>query len=280
MEYKIVTPRDNNYPRRLIERLGDRAPEKLYYSGPLESLNHWTMAFLCADSARGTVLMEMNQVIFTIREYEIHYIGSWFSVMETEAFRLGLYFPYNTVTLFTAKGLAKETYDSFLLYRFYPPLHEFPGRDEYFRRAKDGEMLILSVCDPNEGRHRRRNIMERNWLCCVLADLVFIPYGPKGSKTYTIAKRVVKAKIPIFTLDHAIAVDLHNLGIPEYNRKTVRAFLEQMGAKKYVEKKEPEVIILPEIPPYKPLPKDPVQTEIKFVKEKEPKKNGARRRKY
>ena len=91
-----------------------------------------------------------------------------------------------------------ETFESFLRDRFYPPLHEFPERDEYFRRAKEGELLILSVSNPDETRQLRKNIMERNWIACVLSDVVFIPYGPKGSKTYTMAKRIVDANIPVF----------------------------------------------------------------------------------
>lgn len=269
MEYKIITSGDENYPRKLIERLGNEAPERMYYHGPMELLDHWTMAFFCADAAGGIVLNEMNQLFFTIREYAINYIGSWHSVMESEIFRLALYFKHNTLTLFTAKGLEKETFESYLLDRFYPPLHEFPERDEYFRRAKNGELLILSACEPDETRQRRRNIMQRNWLSCILSNLVFIPYGPKGSKTYTTAKKIINAKIPVFTLEHSIANDLHKLGISGFNRKTVRDFLEQMGAKKAVEEEKPETTTPEELTPHKLLKKKILQNEIKFVKEKD-----------
>jgi predicted Rossmann fold nucleotide-binding protein DprA/Smf involved in DNA uptake len=269
MEYKVITSGDDNYPRKLIEHLGEDTPKEICYHGLLELLDHWTMAFFCADAAGGIVLNEMNQVFFTIREYAINYIGSWHSVMETEVFRLGLYFKHNTVTLFTAKGLEKETFDSYLLDRFYPPLHEFPERDEYFRRAKDKELLMLSAVAPDETKQKRRNIMQRNWLSCILSNLVFIPYGPKGSKTYTTAKKIINAKIPVFTLEHSIANDLHELGIPGFNRKTVRALLEKMGAKKPIEKEKPETITPEQITPYKPSGKKIVQNEIKFVKEKD-----------
>lgn len=269
MEYKVITTQDTKFPRKLIERLANEAPEKMYYHGLLELLDHWTMAFFCADAAGGTVLNEMNQLFFTIREYAINYIGSWHSVMETEVFRLGLYFKYDTVTLFTAKGLGVETFDSYLLDRFYPPLHEFPERDEYFRRAKDKELLMLSAVAPGETRQKRRNIMQRNWLSCILSNLVFIPYGPKGSKTYTTAKKIINAKIPVFTLEHSIANDLHKLGIPGFNRKTVRDFLEQMGAKKPVGEEKPEIITPEQLTPHKQLKEKILQNEIKFVKEKD-----------
>jgi hypothetical protein len=73
--------------------------------------------------------------------------------------------------------------------------------------------------------------MERNWVSCVLGDIVFIPYGPKGSKTYITAKKVVEANIPAFTLDHPTSADLHKLGIPGFNRNTVKKFFEEHGAK-------------------------------------------------
>lgn len=116
------------------------------------------------------------------------------------------------------------------MYQITTTSPRLPQRDEYFRQAEAGELLILSVCDPEDGRQSRKNIMDRNWMACVLGDVVFIPYGPKGTKTFTTAKKLVEAHIPAFTIDHPTSVDLHNLGIPGYNRKTIGAFLEQHGA--------------------------------------------------
>lgn len=250
MEYRVITPSDREYPHKLKERLGDKSPEKLYYHGPLEFIDRFTMSVICSDESHGTELWETNQLLFTIREYDMNYIGSWHSVIETEIFRLALFKGYSngtkrskdlllgdrTLTLFSAKGLNVETYESFLLDRFYPPLHEFPERNEYFRRAKEGELLMLSVCKPDETKQLRKNIMERNWIACVLGDIVFIPYGPKGSKTYITAKKLIETNIPVFTLDHPTCTDLHKLRIPGFNRNSIRSFLEDKGAKLPVQK--------------------------------------------
>ena len=271
MEYRVITPDDSKYPQQLIKRLGDRRPDNIYYSGPLELLDHFTIGVICSDKSGGIVLIETNQVLFTVREYEMNYIGSWHSAIETEIFRLSLFRKNTTTTLFSAKGLQAETFDSYLLDRFYPPLHEFPERDEYFRRAKTGEMLILSVSNPEETRQLRKNIMERNWTACMLADIVFIPYGPKGSKTYTMAKRISKENIPIFTIDHEESKDLHELGIPGFNRKTVKAFLEDQGAKVAIPQNEIRKPIDVEIynkPQSQQLSfiKEPTQIKLKFRK--------------
>lgn len=237
MEYKVIKSIDPEYPKKIRERLGSDFNRGLYYNGPQEFLDRFTMAVICSDESGGTTLLETNQLLFTIREYEINYIGGWHSIIETEVFRLSLFKKYTTLTCFSAKGLGVETFDSFLRDRFFPPLHEFPERDEYFDRAKKGEVLMLSLSEPNQTRQLRKSIMERNLISCVLGDVVFIPYGPKGSKTYTTAKKVVKLGIPAFTIAHKEADDLHKLGIPGFNRKTVGAFLEEHGVKKATQDK-------------------------------------------
>jgi len=230
MEYQVLTPQDPAYPARLKERLGSEAPERLYYRGPLNLLQRFTMAAISADYSPGTALWASNQLFFTIRDYEINYIGGHHSVIEMEIFRLGLYFPHTSVSLFTARGLGKETFESFLLTRFSPPMHEFPERKEYFRRAEEGELLMLSITDPQEGGMTGKNIRLRNWIACNLADVVYVPGAIKGSKTLPMAKRVFKAGIPIFTTDHESNIYLHKIGIPAYTRKTVGKYLETLSA--------------------------------------------------
>jgi hypothetical protein len=114
MEYQILTSSDPKYPKRLRERFVESYPEQIFYHGPLDFLNRFTMAVISADSISGLAMMATNQLLFTIREYDLNFIGGWHSVMETEIFRLGLFRKNITVTLFTAKGLDHETFESFL----------------------------------------------------------------------------------------------------------------------------------------------------------------------
>jgi len=257
MEYQVVTPSDAKYPKKLKKRLGADCPAKLYYNGPLEFLDHFTLATIASDKPTGAGIRAFWDLLYAIWDYEMNHISGWYSVIETEMFHKALFTGFSHrrtekyhsfITLFSAKGLVKESYDDFLLYRFYPPFDKFLTRDEYFRRAKDGELLMLSVVKPDEGRQLRKNIVERNFLACALSDLVYIPWAPKGSKTYTLAKKVVQAKIPVFTVDRELLIEnkvnewdpdfdrLYRLGIPGYNRKTLKPVLEQMGAKLYVYK--------------------------------------------
>jgi len=249
VEYQILKPEDAFYPARLSSQLGKEAPV-LYYNGPLEFLSRWTLAVISSDSIGGLGMLAANQLLFTVREYDLNYIGGWHSIMETEIFRLGLFRKNTTVTLFSAKGLGKETFDSFLLDRFYPPLHEFPERDEYFRRSKNGQLLALSVTEPDVGRTVKRNVMARNWISCNLADAVFIPYAAKGTKTYALTKQLLAAGILCFTSEDAVNRELHLLGVAGLTRKNVGRYLENMGSHK-AEPESPSAkqISLPEILP-------------------------------
>jgi predicted Rossmann fold nucleotide-binding protein DprA/Smf involved in DNA uptake len=247
MEYKVLTPSDQNYPKRLHERLGQSSPGQIYYCGPLDFLNRFTMGVISADSISGLAMMAANQLLFTIREYDINLIGGWHSVMETEIFRLGLFRNNLAVTLFTAKGLERETFESFLETRFYPPLHEFPEREEYFSRAREGKLLMLSISPPEEKRMKRPNIVDRNWIACSLSNVVFVPFAEKGTKTLALARRVLAAQFPVFTTDHEDNKALHQLGIPGLSRKSVGDYLEGLGANRASPIKENRnQIVLPE----------------------------------
>lgn len=229
MEYQTLTSKDKIYPQRLLERMGDEAPT-LYCHGPLQLLKKFTLGVICADDIPADAFLAGNQALFTIREYYINYVGGWMSFYETEIFRLGLYRKNQTVTCFSCKGLNRESFKKFLLDRFYPPGHEFPERDEYFRRAENGEMLMISVTEPDCGRTLIKNVKKRNYVACALSDLVFIPFAEKGTKTMTMAKRIVKADISCFTTDDSINKELHSIGVPGYNRESVKELLDGMGA--------------------------------------------------
>jgi len=231
MEYKLIERDNTEYPKKLMARLNQDAPGRIYYFGPLELLDKFTMGVISADSISGLGLMAANQLLFTIREYDINYIGSWFSVMETEIFRLGLWRDNQDVTLFSSKGLAKENFESYLKTRFYPPLHEFPERNEYFRRAEENELLMISIVDPDVGKMTRKNIIERNYIACMISDVAFIPFAAKGTKTFATAKRLLATDVPLFTTDCEENGDLHKLGIPGLTRQNVGQFLENLGAK-------------------------------------------------
>jgi hypothetical protein len=114
--------------------------------------------------------------------------------------------------------------------RFYPPFDEFPERDEYFRRARENELLILSIVEPDVGKMVRRNIIQRNYIACMMSDVVFIPFAEKGTKTFTLAKRLVSTNVPLFTTDCKENNDLHQLGIPGLTRQNVGEFIENLGA--------------------------------------------------
>lgn len=238
MEYKRLDPSDSSYPAKITARMGSAAPA-LYFQGPLHLLDRFGMGVVCSDLIPGQCMIEANQLLFAIREYAMNYIGGWHSVMETEIFRLALDRPTDpgnlrSLTMLTARGIARENWDDFLGDRFgyEGPFTGFPQKEEYYRRAKDGEILVLSATEPMLKRFLRANIILRNVLTCALADVVFVPYAGKGSKTQVTCKKALSLGIPLFTVDRTENQDTLDLGIPAFTRKTIGEYLEKLGAAK------------------------------------------------
>ncbi len=249
MEYRTLNPGDRLYPRRLVERLADLAPV-LHYHGPLKLLKRFTFAVAATDEIPGAAMVATNELLFTIRDYAMNYAGGWHSVMETEIFRLALYRKHDplglrSVTLCSARGLQHETWDRILLDRFGDgPLSGFPEKEEYYRRVREGELLVLSAAESSTEEFTRENILARNLLAAALSDVVFIPFAARGTKTYELCERVLDLRIPVFTSACPENADLHALGIPVFRRKDVGRFLEGLGAARTGE---------PPFPPKDPL---------------------------
>ena len=246
MDYEVLTPDHPSYPPRLRQRLGAEAPV-LHARGALDHFSRWTMAFLTADAEPGYVVSAVWDVFFPVLEFGMNAVSGWQSVNEGVFLRSALDMPWISLTLFTARGIERETYESFLDYRHRPPQDSFVQRREYERRAAAGELLLISASEPTNERQSKNVIMRRNWLACHMADVVFIGGAervsmqwsvrkrklvPKRQKTYALARRLVKTGIPVFTVDHPDNRDLHALGIPGYNPETVAAYLESLGARK------------------------------------------------
>jgi len=242
MEFETLTARDPRYPRRLLERLKDEAPT-LYFHGPLKLLDRFTMAIICTDDIAAEAILAMNDMLFKIREYALNYVGPWHAVWEAEAFRLALDTPTDpdrrrSLTICTARGLARENWDNFLGDRFgyKGPFTGFPQKEEFYRRAREEELLWLSITAPDQLRLERKNIMLRNRVACALADVVFVPFAEKGAKTLITVKQALRDGVPVFTCQYSddkatdVNKDLFALGIPSYNRKTVGKHLESLGA--------------------------------------------------
>ena len=209
----------------------------LSYRGPLTLLDRFAIAVVASDLIPAQAMLATNQLLLTVQEYSLTYIGGWHSVMETEIFRIALdrrndSHQIRPLLLFSARGLNHESWEGFLAERFGDkgPFTGFPEKAEYLRRAQCGELLILSLAKPSLRKMTRANIMARNLAACALADVVFIPFAEKGTKTYALSKRVLKKRIPIFATECPENGDLVELGIPTFNRKSVGEFLQKLGA--------------------------------------------------
>ena len=246
MEDRTLKPSDSDYPRRLKDRLGSEAPT-LYARGHLEHLAQWSLAFFTADVEPPGVTRAVWDLFFPMLEFEMNVIGPWQSVNEGVLFRSALEKPWISLTLFTAKGLDRESWKSFVTARHRPPQDVFLQRPEFDRRAAAGELLLLSVSPPGHERQSREVILHRNRVACALADAVFLGgasrisrewsarhnrWIKKKQKTFALARWLSERRIPAFTAAHSANGDLFELGIPGLDPKSIGPFLERMGGKK------------------------------------------------
>lgn len=242
MEYETLEPSDSRYPRKLLVRLGADAPV-LYFHGPLKLLDRFCIGVVAGDALPAHAMLASNDMLFTIREYSMNYVGPWWSIMEMEIFRLALDVPRDperrrSLTIFSARGLARENWDNFLgdRFGFKGPFTGFPQKEEFYRRARAEELLWFSITPPDQMRIERAKIRMRNWVACALCDVVFFPFSEKGAKSFNAVRRVVAAGIPVFTCQYGpdkatdVNKDLFDMGIASYNRKTVGKYLESLGA--------------------------------------------------
>ena len=207
-------------------------------------------------------------------------IGPWQSVNEGVFFRSALDKPWISLTLFTARGIEQESFESFLDYRHRPPQDSFVQRPEYERRAADNELLLLSVSPPQSIAQSKDIVMYRNWIVCNIANVVFIggaernslqwsarakKLTPRRQKTFALAKRLVGSTIPVFTVDHPDNKDILELGIPGYNPHNIQDVLEKLGARKKnaspLKVKERKVETF-ELDPIKFDKKEPIQLDL------------------
>lgn len=246
MEHRVLKPQDADYPRRLKERLGSKAPT-LYTRGELAQLSRWTLAFFTADVEPGGVPRALWNLFFPVFEYEMNAVGPWQSVNEGVFLRSALEKPWISLTLFSLRGIGSEDFGTFLAERHKPPQDSFVQRPEYERRAAAGELLLLSLTPTGNGRPSRGMILRRNWVAANLADAVFIGgavrlskewasreerWVEKRQKTFELAERLARNGIPTFTVDHPENKELIDLGISAQTPKSIREYLSKLGAGK------------------------------------------------
>ena len=271
MEYETLTTRDPRYPVKVLERMKDDAPT-IYFHGPLKLLDRFNLTVIGADLIPGQALMAMSDSFMTVRQYAMNFVGPWQAVGEMEVFTYVLETKFDpdrrrSLTACTARGLARENWDNFLGDRFgyKGPFTGFAQKPEYYRRAREEELLWLSVTPPEQLRFERKYIILRNRVACALADVVYVLFAEKGTKTFSVVGHALKTGVPMFTCQYSddkptdVNKDLFALGIPSYNRKTVGKYLESLGATvdapSPFQPKAAKPMIVQEASPVKPGPR-------------------------
>jgi hypothetical protein len=104
-----------------------------------------------------------------------------------------------------------------------------------------------------------------------MADVVYVLFAEKGTKTMSVVKHVRKTGVPIFTCQYDddpatdVNKELFALGIPSYRRKTVGKYLEALGAT--VNAPPPFPLEAPDLPaaPLMPVNRRPRPRQTSFL---------------
>jgi hypothetical protein len=88
MNTAIIRKEDSDYPKILLQRLGDRAPEQLYYRGDLSILKNHMIGFVCSIQCPGNIIIKTLDTARVLRDKGFVVAGGFHSPMEAEVLEI------------------------------------------------------------------------------------------------------------------------------------------------------------------------------------------------
>jgi predicted Rossmann fold nucleotide-binding protein DprA/Smf involved in DNA uptake len=188
------------FPGRLVQFLGDRAPQSLWITGSPDLVSlvdsgqlHSVALAASVDSPAGIAGPACNLVRELARSGVV-FVGGFHSRLE----RLCL-----------GELLAAGCPAIVCLGQTLAGLRVPPGWRQPLREAK---LVLASACGPSQKRATRDSVRARNECVAALADCLLIPYATAGGKTEELCQAVIRAGKPVWTLNHPGSRNLVTLG--------------------------------------------------------------------
>jgi predicted Rossmann fold nucleotide-binding protein DprA/Smf involved in DNA uptake len=144
------------------------------------------LGLLCSNKCPGKLILQTHDLLASLHGQHITVVGGFHSPIEKECLNILLRGDCPTI-ICPARSL-----DRMRIPRGWKtPLDR-------------GRMLLLSAFSSSNRRPTRQSTVRRNCIVAALADKVFIPYAAPGSKTETLAKRLVSLRQEVLTIpdDH------------------------------------------------------------------------------
>jgi len=188
------------FPERLVEFLGDRAPLSLGTAGSTElvcvvdSGQSRCVALAASVESPASAAEATANLVRQLAEAGAVFVGGFHSPLE----RLCL-------DHLAAAGRPAIVCLGRTLMGLRIP-------NGWLRPLREGKLLLVSACGPSQKRATRDSVRVRNECVLALADSFVIPHATVGSKTEALCREVLKAGKAVWTLNHPGSCNLVALG--------------------------------------------------------------------
>lgn len=190
MQAQPFKPGDAEYPRLLIERLGDSAPWTLYALGDPGILGHRLVGLICSVQCPGSIVIKTFDLVRRLRDAGIVMIGGFHSPME------------------------KDCLD--LLLRGSQPVVVCPARRlrnlklsrEGRSALAQGRLLVLSFFGEEARRMTSAQAMIRNDVVAALSTALIVPHASRQGRTMAAVRHALGYGCQVLTFADEANADL------------------------------------------------------------------------
>jgi predicted Rossmann fold nucleotide-binding protein DprA/Smf involved in DNA uptake len=178
-----IVPSEQDYPRRVIHRLGEGAPAVLYVVGDASCLSTIELALLCSVSCPGSVIIKTFDAIRNIRDAGVVVAGGFHSPMERDCLHFLLRGSQHVVLspAHTIEGLAIDSDEQAAL--------------------NEGRLVAVSVFDADVLRPTPQAAVRRNQFVAATADTLLVPHAVPGGKVEREAREAIARGQKVLTFD-------------------------------------------------------------------------------
>ena len=183
MNSRLISPSEQDYPRRVIRRLGEGAPSVLYVVGDASRLSTIELALLCSVSCPGSVIIKTFDAIRDVRDAGVVVVGGFHSPMERDCLHFLLRGSQNVV-LSPAHGIEGLSVDS--------------GEQA---ALNEGRLIAVSVFEADVLRATPEAAVRRNQFVAATADILLVPHAVPGGKVEREAQQAIARGQTVLTFD-------------------------------------------------------------------------------
>ena len=200
--------RDTAYPVALRERLGERAPERVFLLGDPELLRQDSPGLFCSITCPGNVILKTYDLARALRDARFPVIGGFHTPMEKECLAVLLHGP-QPIIVCPARGLEGVR-----------PAAEVKAG------IQAGRVLLVSMFAPKQRRATVDLADQRNRFVAALASRSFVSHAAPGGKTEALCREMIAMGRTLFTVDAPENANLLALGAKPLVVEDLRVFKE------------------------------------------------------